>query len=172
MHPYATQNVVPKLDGVLHSRLTGVTYRTLLHEAEAEHIAERDFYLGAEVALTFDGGKRLFVSWDQHVPYDDDIVFGLLLSHEHVFPNDSVTPYDASGTPLWRGHIGCAIVGLSLYGYSQAPFVLCLTTDHGTMFLGSAYQTEFGDGDDIFVTDDIGNQRLLTLLWTNPKDVG
>ena len=172
LHPYALKNVVPQLDGLLGARLETVVYRTLQHETEADHIADEDFYLGAEVELTFDAGRRLYVSWDQRVPYGQDFAFGLLLARECTFSDDVITPYDATGIPIWRRHIGCTIDALKIYGFHGAPFTLCLLMATGSVYIGSASQTKFGDGDDVFITDDISDQQELHLVWELSPKVG
>ena len=143
--------------------LTHVAYEPLLHETGTHEIASDDFFLGAQMLLRFGRSGAICVSWQSYQCDDPAVAFALYLDPRPAFGRDSVEHYDASSIGPWPKIIGQTIRSSSLFGYSNTPFVLELSTKSTTVYIGCGYERRFGDGDDVHVADSIDESYLMRL---------
>jgi hypothetical protein len=86
------------------SKLTAICYRLFQGEEPAVDAAESDetHDFGGELALTFQNGQKIFVSWvGEPVQY----AIGTKDS-SHFLPDAQLTDFDVSGTAMWADLIG------------------------------------------------------------------
>lgn len=150
---------------LVNDTLTRVVYEPLLHEATAHDIASDDFFLGAQILLHFERSGAICVSWQSYRCDDPAVAFALYLDPIPAFGPGTVEHYDASHINPWPKFVGQAIRSSSLFGYSETPFVLELSTKSATVYIGCGYERRFGDGDDVHVADAIDESYLTRLHW-------
>ena len=157
--------LLPDVQRIAGSTLTGVVYRVLKHEATADDIDDSDFYLGGEIKLQFANADAVYVSWDQNAGWSDGTIFSLLLSSKSASSDGAFDDLSANNTRMWSPHIGNAIERVTIVGIDEIPFVLSLKTNAGKIFLGSSFQNQFGDGDDVFVSTDSDSISSMSPIW-------
>ena len=84
--------------------LVAVSYRLLDGEEEAlqdaSHNRVHDF--GGELVLTFEGGRRVFVSW-----VDEPVQYAIGLSEAtHFIPDAALVEHDVSASATWTDFLG------------------------------------------------------------------
>lgn len=162
------ERLLPNAQRIAGSTLVHVGYRVLKHEATADDIDRPDFYLGGEVKLLFGNADAVYVSWDQNAGWPDDTIFSLLLSSGTSSWEDALDEFSADKTKIWSPHIGNTIQSTTILGIDGVPFVLAIQTAAGRIFLGSSFQNQFGDGDDVFVSTDLESISSMVPIWQSP----
>ncbi|MBX3713715.1 MAG: hypothetical protein KF800_17275 [Lysobacter sp.] len=113
-------------------KLTAICYRLFEDEESSADLAARgeihDF--GGELALTFDDGQRLFVSWvSEPVQYAIGIK-----GASHFLPEARLTDFDVSASAIWAGLIGQEV---SLHYIGPDHQVLGVSSATDNLFLCS-----------------------------------
>ena len=169
MHEVIASRLIPQCERICGAIIDGVTYDVLRDEAVADHIGDPDFYLGGDVILSFRKADPLYVSWARIARWHDKIVYSLTVGLDSLFTPGSLQSLQASETEIWSSHIGQAINLVRLYGDDGVPFVLSIQTRSGTILIGSSYQTRFGDGDDVFISNDTNTIKDMPQIWQSQR---
>jgi hypothetical protein len=157
--------LVPHARKLHGSMIVDVSYCVLECEASNADNLDNDFYFGGECRLTLGESECVYVSWNRLAKWSDDTHYSLSLGLETLFSPDSLTELSANIASAWSPHIGKQIEGVRLLGIDGVPFVLSLETAAGFVFLGSSFQTKFGDGDDVFATANPETVLSMSTIW-------
>ena len=160
------RDIVEPLRGVIGATLTDVTYRPLQLECSPAEIEDSGFYIGGEVVLAFDNAEKRFFSWAENGDYECH--FTLTVRAASHFSEGSLVDIDATSTRLWADVVSERLIGSQCMGWDDSPHVLELDFGHSRKLIGSAWQSRFGDADDVFVCDANVSNGLLagaTSLW-------
>jgi hypothetical protein len=169
------RDIVQPLTGIIGARLTGVTYRPLRLECSVDQIADSDFYIGGEMLLRFDDSVVRYFSWAERAGFGSH--FTLRVASESLFSDGALVDFDAIDAPLWKDIVGTRFEAADCLGWDDSPHVLRLVFSGAIRLIGSAYQTRFGDGDDLFfcgADDSVADLDGASLLWrsTNGEQDG
>lgn len=159
--------VLAQLIPVIGERLERVVYWCLEHEAHAEDLQDREFYLGGEVELGFSGNHRILVTWEQNAGFPDDS--SLQVRGDSAFLPGGLERWGAEDTPVWVRHIGNPLGGAAVLGWNATPYLLRLEFTTGRVFIGIGHQRAFGNGDDVLVRAEEDMPALLDpeTLWSS-----
>jgi hypothetical protein len=160
------RDIIEPLRGVIGATLTSVCYRPLQLECSLAEIENADFYIGGELVLEFDNGEKRFFSWAENGDYDCH--FTLAVRSTSHFSEGTLETIDASATRLWSDALGERLIGSRCIGWDNSPHVLELDFGRCVKLIGSAWQTSFGDADDLFFCDARGSRHKLEgamMLW-------
>ncbi len=121
--------------------------------------------MGGELLLTFDGSP-LFISWDENAGWKT--AFSVQTSERSLFIHDArLESFDASAISLWRRHIGSPLVAAQVLGWDEVPYAVVLDFERGALVVGSACESQLGDGDDLLVREQSYLEQFsrLDVLW-------
>jgi hypothetical protein len=113
-------------------KLTAICYRLFDgEESSADSAARGEIHeFGGELALTFDDGQRLFVSWvSEPVQYAIGVK-----DASHFVPEARLTDFEVSDSVIWAGLVGQE-VSLQYVGYAHQILEVSSATD--SLFLCS-----------------------------------
>jgi hypothetical protein len=144
------------LNGVTGSSLLKVVYQSLKYETTRVELEQVPTYIGGEVGLNLSGHKTLHCSWAENAGWTDH--FSLQIREHSHFIAGSLEEHDASEFPLWRPHIGKVLVSWRVLGLNSTPHVIELRFAEKCVYIGDGYQSVFGDGDDVVISNTLGDE--------------
>jgi hypothetical protein len=114
------------------SKLTAICYRLFQGEESAVDAAERDetHDFGGELVLTFQDGRKLFVSWVR-----EPVQYAIgIKDSSHFSPDAELTDFDVSGSAAWDDLIRQVV---SLHFVAPENQVLKVSSASGHLMLCS-----------------------------------
>lgn len=150
------------LTGVLGQRLVAIFYQCLKDEHDDASINERSFYTGGALRLDFET-TTICISWDENAGWPDHFSIETYIPESES--SELYEEFYASGSPMWRAHVGQRLVCCSVLGWEGTPGAIGLTFATGVVFAAIGNQGHLRDRDDLYV-------RTGDDLWSMPSVAG
>jgi hypothetical protein len=139
------------LSPLVGASIQRVVYRPLPGEVAPSALIDVPMYIGGEVQIQMGERPPLFIGWNEDERRNEH--FYLVVSSEPTFNPGALDDVEATDFPLWVIHAGQPLREWRVLGLGGDPHVLALTFETGTVYLGTGSEGEFGDADDVVVSD-------------------